>query len=34
MWDVMMVVLLVVSFILFYEFSVWCDSVVNGGEEQ
>ncbi|KYD25860.1 hypothetical protein B4113_1531 [Geobacillus sp. B4113_201601] len=33
-WDVMMVALLVVSFLLFYEFSSWCDSVVSGGEEQ
>jgi hypothetical protein len=29
-----MILLLVLTFALFYGFTIWCDDVVHGGEEQ
>ncbi|EZP79157.1 hypothetical protein H839_00400 [Parageobacillus genomosp. 1] len=33
-WDIFMILLLVLTFALFYGFTIWCDDVVHGGEEQ
>lgn len=33
MVDIAMVVLLVVTFALFYGFTIWCNRVESGGEE-
>lgn len=34
MRDIGMIILLALTFWVFYGFAVWCDRVVNGGEEQ
>jgi hypothetical protein len=34
MWDIAMVGLLAATFALFYGFTIWCDRVANGGEDE
>jgi hypothetical protein len=34
MRDIAMVALLTLTFSLFYGFTIWCDRVANGGEDE